>query len=121
MLSGTELRTFWCTSAFMFESANHLLCRPITRTVNDLDLKTERHLRQKKFLSTKLQKKNLVAFAQTIGNTTKEIIERRVVNETASLFHYNPDDDCVRSTKEVKCLKLESTNANAYLIYEEKG
>ena len=113
----------WCTSAFMFESANHLLSRPFTGTVNHLDLITEQFLRRKKLLSTKLKKDNLVGFAQTLGNTSKEFIERRVVDETALPLHYNPDDDCLRSTMQVNCLKLDSltysTNANAYISFED--
>ena len=108
----------WCTSAFMFESANNLLSKPFTGTVNHLELSIERYVRRKNLLSTKLKNDNLVDFAQSLGNTTKPYKERPIVNHSVLPVHIDPSDSCLRSTMEVNYLRLDSlpysTSSNAY-------
>ena len=44
----------WCTSASMFESANHHLVQPVTGTVNTCKLLAQRYVRNKKIWQAKL-------------------------------------------------------------------
>ena len=89
----------WCTSAFMFESANNLLSKPLTGTVNRLELIIERYVRRKSLLSTKLKNDNLLDFSQWLGNTMKPK-ERPIVNHSVLPVHIIPSDSCLRSTME---------------------
>ena len=111
----------WCTSAFMFKSANNLLSKPFTGTVNHLELIIERYVRRKNLLSTKLKNDNLVDFAQSLGNTTKPYKERPIVNDSVLPVHIDPSDSCLRSTMEVNYLRLDSlsysTSSNAYVSF----
>ena len=111
----------WCTSAFMFESANNLLSKPFTGTVNHLELIIERYVRRKNLLSKKLKNDNLFDFTQSLGNTTKPYKERPIVNDSVLPVHIDPSDSCLRSTMEVNYLRLDSlshsTSSNAYVSF----
>ena len=112
----------WSTSAFMFESANNMLSKPFTGTVNHLDLIIERYIRRKKLLLTELRKDNLVHFANSL-RTTKTFSEQKIVDTTSLPLHFDPNDVSLFSTMSVRTLNLDSlsyfTNNNAYVSFKQ--
>ena len=123
-----QVRNFgplWSTSAFMFESANNMLSKPFTGTVNHLDLIIERYIRRKKLLLSELINDDLFDFAESLGCSTKVFAEHKVIDETALPIHFDSRDPSLFSTMSLRTLNLDSltysTNNNAYVSFMQSA
>ena len=106
-----QVRNFgplWSTPAFMFESANNMLSKPFTGTVNHLDFIIERYIRRKKLLLSELINDDLFDFAESLGCSTKLFAERKVIEETALPIRFDSRDPSLFSTMSLRTLNLDS-------------
>ena len=63
----------WTTSAFLFESANHFLIKPVTGTVNTCKLLVQRYIRNREISASELAVDSLNPFIRNLVGNEKRI------------------------------------------------